>query len=243
MEIIENNSELLPAFRRPLRLLSLGFFNTYIGILTGIPVLALTLIAPSIAQFPVVKYIPFICSIFFILLSFIGVILLARAMKACSFPWKSAIPLIMIFCIVIVSEFLSTGLVIAGFQKLLNNVFTAGIYSIPLGTACLLNGLKQSGSDNAEINKIQILSIAIGLSGLFIALLGVYSTLTYVPPITDPRSGHMYDLSPLDLVTGPLELLCGLFLIPIIGVKIFQLGNRYGKTRPVDSEAVLQGKP
>lgn len=241
---MNNLPEKTPNFRKftfPLCLLASGFFILYVFLISwffsGTVRSFLEFILPASTALLLAEYFPIICGIGIFLLSFTGLLLIFREMQIQSFPGKDAYPLLIIFLVITGSVILSVFLPVAEIQKILGLVSIVGSACVPLGISHLLGGLKPSGSDPSGIGKLQSFSTAVGVFGLFIVLLLLYSTLTYVPPVNDGKwHSRMWNFDPL----GLLELLLGFiyltFLMPALGILIFRLGLRFRKIPAVIPE-------
>jgi hypothetical protein len=162
-------------------------------------------------------------------------------MQVQSFPEKNAYLLFLIFLVITGSVILSVFFSVAEIQKIFGIVYIAGFASLPLGISYLLGGLKQSGSDHSGIGKIQSFCTAVGLCGLFIVLLLLYSTLSYVPPVDDGKwHSRMWAFDPLGLLELLLCLIYLTFLMPAVGILLIRLGLVFRKIPTFISEPLSE---
>lgn len=222
----------------PLCLLSLVFYSFYIIILGWLlsapirslldPVLPVSMVsALASLSSPIIEII--FCS-----LSLIGAFQIVSEMQARTLPWKTALPLGFIIGTLVFSFSLVVLIHVSVIQQFLGIIIMAGFVFIPFSIVHLFYNIKTNEAEPREIGAIKSLCMYAGTFGLIIALLLVYSTLTYVPPVQSSHGDGMWNLGdPLILIEGLLFLLYFAFVLPLIGSYLLGLGLKYRQILPV----------
>jgi hypothetical protein len=211
----------------PLCLISLIFFSFYIVIIdwifSGQIRSFLNLIFPApIAESFFQSHLTL--EIIICILSLIGALQLVRELKKQSFAWKIAGPLCVAIGAILVSAVLIPLISIVNFQQFLGYVIFTGLAFLPFCTDYLFSGLKI----RADPDSILSASPVIGYFGLILAVLLIFSALTYVPPPKSPENDHMWDLGPPHiLIEVVLALIYAAAALPYLGSKILGLGLEY----------------
>jgi hypothetical protein len=213
-------------FVLPIWLLSAAFFGIDILIILGLLELVLGILVPALAW---LLFLVFMLVTWILIVSpLIGSVQFLRELKAQSLPWRAVLPLCVLSGVMMLATIcyyvlpLFFHITDTTLQIDCAVLFLCAFMSLPAGLAYALRDF--GGTESAAIRSF---ASATGIFGLAISGL-----LLFLMIITSWMSG----LESGYLVVLFLGLFHGIILMPMLGVKIFRLGQKFAKMPPTAIE-------